>query len=330
MRTSIWILPALLAAAMAMPAEAQQPATRPAAEYPNRPVKMIVGFAAGGATDLFARIVAQKLTERLGQQVLVENRVGAGGSIAAAAVAKSPADGYTLAIISASHSINATLYRSLPYDPVKDFVPIAAVASATNVLVVHPSVPANTVGEFIALAKAKPGTINFASGGVGASSHLAGELFKSMAGINIVHVPYKGTGDAIRDLVSGQVQSSVDAVSALLPLIQDGKLKALGVGDPQRMARLPNVPTISESGVPGYEVFAWVGVLAPAGTPPEIVGRLNREISAIVRLPEIEKKFDEMGARPFVRTSDDLATHIKAEIAKFARVIDSAGIPRQQ
>jgi tripartite-type tricarboxylate transporter receptor subunit TctC len=196
--------------------------------------------------------------------------------------------------------------------------------------VVNPSVPAHTVAEFIALAKARPGSINFSSAGIGSSAHLAGELFKSMAGIDIVHVPYKGTSEAMRDLVSGQVQATVDAVSALLPLIQDGKLRALGVGDPQRLPRLPNVPTISEAGVPGYEVFAWVGVLAPAGTPPEIVQRLEHEITAIVKTPEVAKRFEEMGGRPFVRTSEQLDAHIKAEITKFARIIDQAGIPRQQ
>jgi tripartite-type tricarboxylate transporter receptor subunit TctC len=319
-----------LLAAFAVPAQAQQQAAARAGDYPTKTVRMIVGFAPGGATDLFARLIAQKLSERLHQQVIVENRPGAGGTLAETAVAKSPPDGYTLAVVSASHSINASLYRTLPYDAVKDFVPVAGVSSATNVLVVNPSVPAHTVAEFIALAKARPGSINFSSAGIGSSAHLAGELFKSMAGIDIVHVPYKGTSEAMRDLVSGQVQATVDAVSALLPLIQDGKLRALGVGDPQRLPRLPNVPTISEAGVPGYEVFAWVGVLAPAGTPPEIVQRLEHEITAIVKTPEIEKRFEEMGGRPFVRTSEQLDAHIKAEITKFARIIDQAGIPRQQ
>lgn len=294
--------------------------------YPTRPVRFVVGFAAGGATDLLARITAQKLSERLGQQVVVENRSGAGGTLAATAVARSPADGYTFLVVSASHAINASLYKSLPYDTTADFVAVGTVATAPNVLAVHPSVPANTVAEFIALAKSKPNVINLASAGVGSSSHLAGELFKNMAGIQLVHVPYKGTGEALRDLLTGQVQSTVDAVSALLPYIDSGALKALGVGDPQRMPKLPNVPTISEAGVPGYQVFAWVGLLAPAGTPRDIVQKMNRELEAALRSPDVEKRIDELGARAFVNTPEAFDELIRSEIAKFANVIRTAGV----
>jgi tripartite-type tricarboxylate transporter receptor subunit TctC len=308
---------------------ALQPALAQAVSYPNKPVRMLVGFAAGGATDLFARLVAQQLSERLGQQFIVENRPGAGGTIAGAAVAKAPADGYTLGVISASHAINATLYRALPYDTLADFVPVGTIATATNVLVVHPSMPVNSVAEYIALAKSKPGTINLASAGTGSSSHLAGELFKSMAGINVLHVPYKGTGEALRDLISGQVESTVDAVSALLPHINSGALKALGVGDPKRMPKLPNVPTISEAGVPGYAVFAWVGLVAPVGTPNSIVQKLNVELATLLRSPDVEKKIDDLGARTYISSAEEFGGLIRTEVPKFARIIQSAGIPLQ-
>jgi len=302
-----------------------QAALAQATGYPNKPIRLQVGFAAGGATDLFARIVAQNLSERLGQPVIVENRPGAGGTIASAFVAKAAGDGYTLGVVSASHAINVTLYKSLPYDTLADFVPVATIASATNVLVVHPSLPVNSVAEYIALAKAKPGAINLASAGSGSSSHLAGELFKSMAGINVVHVPYKGTADAIRDLISGQVSSTVDAVSALLPHINSGALKAIGVGDPQRMSKLPNVPTIAEA-IPGYAVFAWSGLVAPKGTPPDIVQKLNAEIALLLKAPAVEKKIEDLGARAYISSTDEFGNLIKSEIPKFARIIQSAGL----
>ena len=304
-------------------------AAEPQNQYPTRPVRMVVGFAAGGATDLFARIVAQRLTERWGQQIVVDNRTGAGGSLGTAIVAKAQPDGYTLAVISSSHMINASLYKSLPFDPIADFDGVAMICGITNVLAVNPSLPAKSVTEFIALAKTKPGAINFASGGVGSSSHLGGELFKSMAGIQIVHVPYKGTADALRDLISGQVQSTVDAVSALLPHINKGALRALGVGDLRRMPQLPDVPTIAESGLPGFEYAAIVGILAPARTPREVVTKLNREISEILNTPEIDARFAEMGAHPSLMTPQQINTLIKNDAAKFARIIKSAGVQTQ-
>ena len=300
-----------------------------ATDYPNRQVKILVGFAAGGATDLVARIVAQKLTERLGQQFVVENRAGAGGVLATGVVAKSPPDGYTLIMASASHAINVSLQKSLPYDAIADFVAVAPVASTTNVLAVNPALPVNSVAEYIALAKAKPGSINFSSAGVGSSSHLAGELFKSMAGINVTHVPYKGTADAVRDLVGGQVQSTVDSVSALLPFIRSGQLRALGVGDPQRTALLPGVPTIAESGLPGYEVNAWVGILAPAQTPGDVVALLNREILAILQMPDVQKRLEEMGSRPIGTSPEAFAALIRSDVARFAAIIKSAGVQPQ-
>jgi tripartite-type tricarboxylate transporter receptor subunit TctC len=320
LRRLVLVLAALLACV---------PAARAASDYPNRPVKIMVGFAAGGATDLVARIVAEKLSTRLNQQFVVENRAGAGGVLATGVVAKSPADGYTLLMASASHAINVSLQKSLPYDPIADFQPIVPVASTTNVLAVNPALPVSSVAEYIALAKAKPGSINFSSAGVGSSAHLAGELFKSMAGINITHVPYKGTADAVRDLVAGQVQSTVDSVSALLPFIRSGQLKALAVGDPKRSALLPNVPTMSEAGLPGYEVNAWVGILAPAGTPPDVVQLLNREVLAILKQPEVQKKLEEMGSRPIGTSPEEFAALIKSDVAKFAQIIRTAGVQPQ-
>jgi tripartite-type tricarboxylate transporter receptor subunit TctC len=320
LRTLLHVVSLLLAVAFTAPA---------AAAYPDHPIKIYVGFAAGGATDLVTRIVAQKLTERLNQQVVVENRAGAGGMVATGVVAKLPADGYSLIMVSASHAINVSLQKSLPYDAVADFTPVAAAASTTNVLVVNPSVPAKTVAEFIALAKAKPGTINFSSAGVGSSAHLANELFKSMAAIDITHVPYKGTADAVRDLVSGRVQSTVDSVSALLPYIRSGQLRALGVGDRTRTALLPDVPTIAEAGLPGYEVNAWVGILAPAHTPPDVVALLNREINAILAMPDVQKRLEEMGSRPIPMTPDEFAALIRSDIARFATIIKAAGITPQ-
>jgi tripartite-type tricarboxylate transporter receptor subunit TctC len=318
------LLAALLAGLTAL-----SPGARAASDYPNRPVKIFVGFAAGGATDLVARIVAEKLTQRLNQQFVVENRAGAGGVLATSVVAKAPPDGYTLILVSASHAINVSLQKSLPYDAIADFTPVVPVASTTNVLVVNPSLPVNSVAEYIALAKAKPGTINFSSAGVGSSSHLAGELFKSMAGIDISHVPYKGTADAVRDLVGGQVQSTVDSVSALLPFIRNGQLKALAVGDPRRSVLLPNVPTMSEAGLPGYEVNAWVGLLAPAGTPPDVVQLLNREVLAILKQPEVQKRLEDMGSRPIGTSSEEFAALIRSDVAKFAAIIRTAGVTPQ-
>lgn len=301
-------------------------ATVAAADYPTKPITILVGFAAGGATDLVARMVGQKLSERLGQPVVVENRAGAGGTLATALAAKAAPDGHTLLMVSASHAINASLYRSLSYHPVKDFEPVATCASTTNVLAVHPSVPAHTVAEFIALAKAKPGQINLASAGTGSSSHLAGELFKSMAGIQTQHVPYKGTADALRDLISGEVQGTVDSVSALLPAIRQGTLRALGVGDPRRSPLLPDVPAIAESALPGYEVNAWVGLLAPAKTPPEVVERLNREVNDILRQPDIAKRLQTMGSRPIPMATAEFATLIRSDIDRFATLIRNAGV----
>ena len=299
-----------------------------AADYPTRPIRMVVGFAAGGATDIYARIVATKLSERFGQQVVVDNRPGAGGSLGTNLVAKATPDGYTLIFVSPSHAINTSLYKSIPFDPIADFEPVSKVSNgSTYVVAVHPSLGAGTAREFIALALAKPGTLNFASGGVGSTSHLAGELFKSKAGINIVHVPYKGTGDALRDLIAGQVHSTVDALPALLPHINRGALKALGVNI--RTPLLPDVPTIAEAGLPDYEFTTWVGILAPAKTPREIVRQLNVAINALLELPDTQKRFNDVSARPAGSTPEEFKALLQRDTAKYAAIARAAGIQRQ-
>lgn len=299
-----------------------------AVDYPARPIRMVVGFAPGGATDIYARIVAQKMSDRFGQQVVVDNRAGAGGSLATHLVARATPDGYTLIFVSPSHAINTALYKSLPFDPVTDFEPITKVSNgASYVIAVHPSVAAGSVRELIALARAKPGALNFASGGIGSTSHLAGELFKSRAAIPIVHVPYKGTGDALRDLLAGQVHSTVDALPALLPHIQRGALRALGVNI--RTPLLPDVPSIAEAGVPDYEFFTWVGILAPARTPRAIVERLNAEINEILRLPEVQKRFNDLSVRPAGSTPAQFRDLLRREIVKYGQIARSAGIQAQ-
>ncbi|HSQ05434.1 MAG TPA: tripartite tricarboxylate transporter substrate-binding protein, partial [Burkholderiales bacterium] len=251
-----------------------------------------------------------------------------GGSLGTNLVAKATPDGYTLIFVSPSHAINVALYKSLPFDPVADFEPITKVSNgSTYVLAIHPSLSANTVREFIALANAKPGAINFASGGIGSTSHLAGELFKNKARIDIVHVPYKGTGDALRDLLVGQIHATVDALPALLPHVNRGALRALGVNI--RTALLPDVPTIAESGVPDYEFFTWVGVLAPARTPRAVIRRLNVEINEVLKLADVQKRFNDMSARPAGSTPEEFAALLKREIAKFVTIVKTAGIATQ-
>ncbi len=296
--------------------------------YPSKPIRMVVGFAAGGGTDMYARIIAPKLSERLGQQVIVDNRPGAGGTIATVLVSKSQPDGYTLLFISPSFAINASLQVPQPYDPLADFEPITPVAAGTVVLVVHPSLPVKSVRDLIALAKAKPNSINFASGGLGSSGQLNSEQFKALAGINIVHVPYKGTASAIPDLISGQVHMTIDTVAALLPHVKSGKLRALGVGDRVRSVLLPNVPTISEAGVSEYEMYGGTGVLGPAKTPRQAVDILNREINAILKMPEVASRFTELAVRPIGSSPEAFREKIKADILKYAKIIEAAGLKK--
>ncbi len=305
-------------AAVALPAWAQS--------YPAKPVRMIVPFPAGGATDIVARLLAQKLSEAWGQQVLVDNRGGAGGTIGSDLAAKSPADGYTILVgTSSTHAIAQSLYAKLPYDSVRDFAPVTLLASATIMLATHPSVPARNVKELIALAKARPDQLSFASSGNGGVSHLVGELFKSQAGVQMLHVPYKGDAPALIDLVSGQVSLEFGTAVAFLPYVKSGKLKALAVTNPKRSPVLPEVPTVAESGLPGFEALQWFGIFAPAGTPREIITRLNAESVRIMRQPDMKERLSALGADVVASTADEFATFQKAEIAKWANVVKSSG-----
>jgi tripartite-type tricarboxylate transporter receptor subunit TctC len=297
-----------------------------AADYPNKPIRLVVPFAAGGTTDFLARAIAQDLGTSMGTTVVVDNRPGAGGNIGSDLVARSEPDGYTLLLGTVgTHAINASLYKKMPYDTVKDFAPISLVASVPNILVVHPSVPAKSVKELIALAKAKPGTLAFASSGNGSSIHLSGELFKSMAEVDMFHVPYKGSGPALTDLVGGQVQLMFDNMPSSFPHVKAGRLRALAVTSAKRSPAAPDVPTIAESGVPGYEAVAWFGILAPAGTPPEIVKKLNTEIAKTLKSPEVTKRLASQGAEPVSNTPEQFAAYIKSEMAKWAKVVKASG-----
>ncbi len=292
--------------------------------YPSRPIRLLVGFAPGGGQDILARLIGQWLSERLGQQIVIENRPGQAASIAAEAVVKSPPDGYTLYLIGPNNAINHTLYDNLSFDIVKDFQHVAALVTMPNVMAVHPSVPANNVAEFIAYAKANPGKVNFASGGVGTSVHVSGELFKMMAGVQMQHVTYRGAGPATIDLLAGQVQVMFDNLNSQIGHIKQGKLRALAVTTPTRSAALPDVPTVADT-VPGYEAYAFFGVSAPRNIPPAALEMLNREINAGLRDPKLKARFDELGADIRPGTPDDFTKLIAGEVAKWAPVVKASG-----
>ncbi|HEY5861743.1 MAG TPA: tripartite tricarboxylate transporter substrate binding protein, partial [Casimicrobiaceae bacterium] len=294
--------------------------------YPTKPVRVVVPFPAGGTTDILARAASQKLSETWGQQALVDNRPGAGGNIGAELVAKAPPDGYTLLMGTVgTHAINASLYPKMPYDHVKDFAPVILVAGVPNVLVVHPSLPVNSVQELIAYAKANPGKLNFASSGSGTSIHLSGELFKVMTGVQMTHIPYKGSAPALTDLVGGQVQLMFDNLPSSLAFIKAGKLRALAVTSAQRSPALPDVPTVAESGVPGFEASSWFGLLAPAGTPRDIVTKINADTQKWLASPDAKDKLAAQGAAAAGGSPEDFAKHIQAETAKWARVVKESG-----
>ena len=317
-RTILRTLGALVAA-VALNASAQAP-------YPNHPVRIVVPFPAGGTTDILARAAAQKLTETLGQPFVVENRAGAGGNIGAELVAKSAPDGYTMLMGTVgTHAINSSLYAKMPYDHVKDFVPVILVAGVPNVLVVNPSLPVNSVQELIAYAKANPNKLNFASSGNGTSIHLSGELFKTMTGVQMTHVPYKGSAPALTDLIGGQVQLMFDNLPSSLQFIKASKVRALAVTSLARSSTLPELPTLAESGLPGFEASSWFGVLAPAGTPNDIVKKLNGEIAAWLASPDAKDKLAAQGAIAAGGTPDAFVTHIAAESAKWAKVVKASG-----
>jgi tripartite-type tricarboxylate transporter receptor subunit TctC len=297
--------------------------------YPNKPVKLIVPFTAGSATDILARTVGQKLSETWGQPVIIDNRPGAGGTIGAAIVAKSPPDGYTLLVHSAAHAYNPAIYPNLSYDTVKDFVAVVPLAGQPNVLVVAPASGIQSVAELIALAKKKPGELNFASAGTGSGTHINGEKFRLAAGIDVVHIPYKGTPEALTDTMTGRVTYFFSPISAALPNVREGKLNALGVSTAKRSSVLPNVPTIAEAGLPGFDYNLWVGVFAPTGTPAEIVERINSDVNRTLREPEIRERLAALGADAMPMTSADFAKFFAAEIDDSAKVIKAAGIKVQ-
>jgi tripartite-type tricarboxylate transporter receptor subunit TctC len=294
--------------------------------WPAKPIRFIVGFTAGGPSDVLARALGQKMALTLGQTIIIDNRPGAGGNSAAETVAKSAPDGYTWLLGNNSIlSTNAALYGKLPFDPVRDFTPVGLVATQPNILVVNPSVPAHSVAELVALAKAKPGQLNFGSSGAGAAAHLAGQMFKTAAGIDIVHVPYKGAQPALTDLMSGQVQMMFATSASVMPYIRSGHLRALAVTSPGRMAELPAVPTMIESGLPGFEAVSWHGIVVPAGTPAAVVERINRDLEAALATPEIRREFRLLGAEPAPGSPQAFADYIKAETPKWTKVVRESG-----
>ena len=296
-----------------------------AQEYPARPIRVVVPFPVGGGTDIVARMVTQKLGERIGGSFIIDNRSGAGGTIGTEIVAKAPADGYTLGVVSGSHVINPSLYKKLPYDPVRDFAPVTLLVTGPGLLVVHPSLPARTVKELVAVAKARPGQLYYASAGNGTPPHLAAELFKTMTGTSMVHVPYKGNTLAFTDLVAGQVSVSFPTIVSGLPLAKSGRLRALAVTSARRSAVVPDLPTIAEAGVPGYDAASWFGMLAPAGTPAPIMAKLHQETARIVQLPEIKTRFLEMGLDPVGNTPAEFAAFIASEIPRWGKVVAASG-----
>jgi len=297
-----------------------------AQSYPTRPVRLIIPFPPGGSNDIVGRMIAAQLGERLGQQMVVDNRGGAGGTIGTELAAKSQADGYTLLLISTAYAFNTSIYKKLPYDPAKSFVPVALLGNGPGVLVVNPALPVNSVADLIALAKERPGKLNNASAGIGSFQHLASELFRIQAGIQWLHVPYKGGGPAMMDLMGGQADASVGSLIQMLPHIRSGKLKALGTTGAKRSPVLPDVPTVAEAGVPGYEATNWWGFLAPAGTPPAIVERLHQEVAAVQASAETKRRFDTEGAEALQMSPAEFGAFIAAETAKWARVVKEAGI----
>jgi tripartite-type tricarboxylate transporter receptor subunit TctC len=298
----------------------------PAQKYPDRPVRVLVPFPAAGGTDILARLFLQKVSERLGANFVIDNRAGAGGTIGTEIVAKAPPDGYTILVCSSSHTINPSVYKKLGYDPIRDFAPVTMLASGPGLLVVHPSVPARNVKELIALAKAKPGQLIYASAGNGTPPHLAAELFKSMAGIDMVHIPYKGNVPAFVDLISGAVQVSFPTITSGLPQVRAGKLRGLGVTSKERSSVMPEVPTIAESGLPGYESTTWYGMLAPAGTPATVVRTLHDQMVVVLKLEDIREKLLVQGLEPVGNSPAEFSSIIASELTKWRKVVAAAGM----
>jgi len=299
----------------------------PAQTYPVKPVRMVIGFPPGGGTDIIGRIVAQKLSESLGQQVVVDNRGGASGQLAAEVVARSAPDGYTLMMAHiAAMSILPSLVAKLPYDPLKDFAPITLAAIGPNLLVVHPSVPVKTVKELVALARSRPGQLTYASPGAGTVQHLAGELFKLQAKVDILHVPYRGSGQSIVDLVAGQVHMNFDAIPPVINHVRNGKLRAIAVTSAKRFTLLPEIPTVGEAGIEGFDMSTWWGLVAPAATPRDIINRLSTETVKLLRQPDVKERIAGVGAEPVGNTPEEFAAFIRSEMEIYARIVKAAGI----
>jgi len=320
-----YLVPRILALALAAAASLAW-----AQAYPTKPVKIVVPFAAGGPADIYARVIGEKLQASLGQSFVVENRPGGGAIIGTDAVAKSAPDGYTLLMMSNTHTVNESLFAEKPYALMRDLAPVAPVNYSDLVMVVHPSVQANTLAEFIALAKASPRGLNYASSGPGTPYHMAGELFKAMAGVDIVHVPYKGSAGARTDILGGQVQMMFDAITTMAPNVRAGKLKALGTSGKSRSGVLPEVPTISEAGVPGYETVIWLGFMAPAGTPRAIVDKLNAEITRAANASEMKEAWAKQGAIAMSMSPDEFGRFLRDDIEKWARIVKISGAKPDQ
>ena len=294
--------------------------------YPTRPIRFVLGPGPSSGTDIMARGIAQKLAERLGQTVLVENRTGAGGTVAVASVVKAAPDGYTILFVSGSLVIHPAVYKKLPYDVVRDLAPIMLIGVVPQVIVVHPSLPARNMRELIALAKSRPGQINYGSGGVGSTGHLAGELLQSMAGVRLVHVPYKGAGPAAVDLIGGQIEMLVTSAVNALQHERSGRIRSLAVTTARRSLAMPDVPTVAEAALPGYELMTWYGLLAPAGTPREAIDRLNRETTAVLKLADVQSRLAADGVEPAPDTPEQFSALIKSELARIAKIIREANI----
>ena len=321
MKIPVYFLTLAAALIAALPVQAQN--------YPARPVRVVVPYAAGGNTDFTARAIAVKLSEVFGQQVIVDNRPGGATNIGSEVVAKAPADGYMMLMGGASNSINMSLFAKPPYNTLRDFAPIVLCVQGANVLTTHPSVPARNLKELIALARAQPGKLNFASSGIGSSNQMAGELLNVMAKINIVHVPYKGNAPALTDTLAGHVEMMFSGVPAVVPHIQSGRLRAIGIGSLKRFQALPQVPTFDESGLKGYEATTWFGLMAPIKTPREIVTRWNVEVGKILASADIKERFNSDGLDPMGGSPEEFGKFIRAEIEKYAKVIKAAGVQRQ-
>ena len=318
---------ALIAACIAFATAGHaQPAGKPGGVYPSKPVRLVVPFAPGGSNDIMARITAQKLTESFGQQVIVDNRAGASGILGTDIAAKAAPDGYTVLMMSLTLTVNPSLYKKLPYSTEKDLAPVTLVASAPLMLVVHPSLPAKSVNEFIAFAKANPGKLNFGSGGPGATPHLAGEMLKMMARLQMTHVPYKGGGPALADLIGGQIQLMLENVPSTLPHVKAGRLRALALTGLKRSPLVPDLPTLDEAGLKGYEIVGWNGLFVPAGTPQNIIAHLHGLTVKMLAQPDVKERLATLGAEGVGNTPDEFRAFVKAEIVKWARVVKEAGL----